>query len=206
MDADERADRCRRHFDEAVITLREAAATLPASVARAVDRCEAALRGGRGLFICGNGGSAAESQHFAAELTGRFRRERRGWPVVALTTDTSALTAIANDYGFAQVFARQVEALGRPGDVLLVLSTSAASLNVVEAAARARAIGMTVVAITGPSSGPLGALADEVIAAPGTSAARVQEVHLALLHAMCDEIEAALADGEPAAGGQKPEA
>ena len=88
------------------------------------------------------------------------------------------------------MFARQVEALGRPGDVLLVLSTSAASLNVVEAAARARAIGMTVVAITGPSSGPLGALADEVIAAPGTSAARVQEVHLALLHAMCDEIEA----------------
>jgi len=207
MATDDRADRCRRHFEEALATLGEAAATLPASVARGVDRCEAALRSGRGLFICGNGGSAAESQHFAAELTGRFRRERRGWPVVALTTDTSALTAIANDYGFAQVFARQVEALGRPGDVLLVLSTSAASPNVVEAAARARAIGMTVVAITGPSSGPLGALADEVIAAPGASAARVQEVHLALLHAMCDEIEAALADGEPAAAdGRKPDA
>lgn len=206
MHADDRADRCRRHFEEAQATLGAAAVALPASVARGVDRCEAALRSGRALFICGNGGSAAESQHFAAELTGRFARERRGWPVVALTTDTSALTAIANDYGFAQVFARQVEALGRKGDVLLVLSTSAASANVVEAAVRARAIGMTVVAITGPSSGALGPLADEVIAAPGTSAARVQEVHLALLHAMCDEIEAALAASEPAAaGGQKPD-
>lgn len=191
-DADERVARCRRHFEEARDTLEAAVATLPASVARVAARCEAVLRGGGALLVCGNGGSAAESQHFAAELTGRFRRERRGWPVVALTTDSSALTAIANDYGFAQVFARQVEALGRPGDVLLVLSTSAASPNVVEAAARAHAIGMAVVAVTGPTPGPLTDLADEVIAAPGASAARVQEVHLALLHAMCDEIEAAL--------------
>jgi D-sedoheptulose 7-phosphate isomerase len=191
-DADERVARCRRHFEEARDTLEAAVAILPASVARVAARCEAVLRGGGALLVCGNGGSAAESQHFAAELTGRFRRERRGWPVVALTTDSSALTAIANDYGFAQVFARQVEALGRPGDVLLVLSTSAASPNVVEAAARAHAIGMAVVAVTGPTPGPLTDLADEVIAAPGASAARVQEVHLALLHAMCDEIEAAL--------------
>ena len=191
-DADERVARCRRHFEEARDTLEAAVAILPASVARVAARCEAVLRGGGALLVCGNGGSAAESQHFAAELTGRFRRERRGWPVVALTTDSSALTAIANDYGFAQVFARQVEALGRPGDVLLVLSTSAASPNVVEAAAQAHAIGMAVVAVTGPTPGPLTDLADEVIAAPGASAARVQEVHLELLHAMCDEIEAAL--------------
>lgn len=150
--------------------------------------------------MCGNGGSAAESQHFAAELTGRFRRERRAWAAVALTTDSSALTAIANDYGFEQVFARQVEAVGRSGDVLLAISTSGASPNVLAAARRARALGVQVVALTGPDPGPLATDADVVIAAPGASTARVQEVHLTLLHAMCDELETALC-GAPESSG-----
>lgn len=158
------------------------------------------------MLICGNGGSAAESQHFAAELTGRFRRERRGWPVVALTTDASALTSIGNDYGFAQVFARQVEALGRPGDVLIALSTSGESPNVIEAARKARVLGLSVVALTGSDAGTLGSCADLVVPVPAVSVARVQEVHLAVLHALCDEIEAALTDGEVAAGDLKPEA
>lgn len=164
------------------------------------------MRRGGAVLVCGNGGSAAESQHFAAELTGRFRRERRGWPAIALTTDSSALTAIGNDYGFAQVFARQVEAIGRPGDVLIAISTSGTSANIVEAARRARASGLSVVALTGPDAGAVGALADVVVAAPGASTARVQEVHLTVLHAMCDEIETALVEDGVAAGDLKPEA
>jgi D-sedoheptulose 7-phosphate isomerase len=191
VDAD-RAARCRRHLEEAADTHRDAASRLGEVLADAASLCEAALAGAGTVLVCGNGGSAAESQHFAAELTGRFRRERRGWPAVALTTDTSVLTAIANDYGYGLVFARQVEALGRPGDVLVAISTSGASENVLMAARRARALGLRVVAVTGPDPGPLGAEADVVVAAPGASTARVQEVHLSLLHALCDEVEAAL--------------
>jgi D-sedoheptulose 7-phosphate isomerase len=206
MGGDGRDARCRDHFEEAADTHRAAAGQLSAVVAAAAAVVEQALKRGGTVLVCGNGGSAAESQHFAAELTGRFRRERRGWPAVALTTDVSALTSIGNDYGFAQVFARQVEALGRPGDVLLALSTSGTSANIVEAARRARASGMSVVALTGPDAGAVGALADVVVAAPGTTTARVQEVHLTVLHAMCDEIEAALVDEGVAAGDLKPEA
>lgn len=183
-----------------------AAEQLSAAVADAARLVEATVRRGGAVLVCGNGGSAAESQHFAAELTGRFRRERRGWPAIALTTDSSALTAIGNDYGFAQVFARQVEAIGRPGDVLIAISTSGTSANIVEAARRARASGLSVVALTGPDAGAVGALADVVVAAPGASTARVQEVHLTVLHAMCDEIEIALVEDGVAAGDPKPEA
>lgn len=206
MGEDGRDVRCRRHFEEAAGTHRLAAEQVHTAVAAAASLVETVLRRGGTVLVCGNGGSAAQSQHLAAELTGRFRRERRGWPVVALTADASALTSIGNDYGFAQVFARQVEALGRPGDVLLAISTSGASANVVEAARRARELGVSVVALTGPDAGPLGALADVVVAAPGTSTARVQEVHLTVLHAMCDEIEAALVDDGVAPGDLKPEA
>lgn len=191
-DAD-RAARCRRHLEQAADTHRDAAAALGGVLAEAATLCETALAGNGTVLVCGNGGSAAESQHFAAELAGRFRRERRAWPAVALTTDTSVLTAVANDYGYALVFARQVEALGRPGDVLVAISTSGSSENVVAAARRARELGLRVIAVTGPDPGPLGAAADVVVAAPGASTAHVQEVHLSLLHAMCDEIEAALA-------------
>jgi len=187
-----RAARCRLHLEEAAATHQESAARVAQAVSDATGRCEQALRAGRSLLVCGNGGSAAESQHFAAELTGRFRCERRGWPAIALTTDSSALTAIANDYGFEQVFARQVEALGRAGDVLLAISTSGQSQNVVAAARTARARGLDVVALTGPAAGELGTLSDVVIAVAGVSTARVQEVHLAVLHAICDELEIAL--------------
>ena len=205
MAGDGRDARCRGHLEEAAETHRLAAEQLSTTVAAAAALVETALRRGGTVLVCGNGGSAAESQHFAAELTGRFRRERPGWPAVALTTDTSALTAIGNDYGFAQVFARQVEALGRAGDVLLALSTSGTSANIVEAARRARAAGLSVVALTGPDAGAVGVLADVVIAAPGSSTARVQEVHLTVLHAMGDEIEAALVE-DGVAGKPKPEA
>lgn len=198
-----REARCRGHLEEAAEAHHAAARLLGRELAAAASLCEAALRGGRTVLVCGNGGSAAESQHFAAELTGRFRRERRGWSAIALTTDASALTAIGNDYGFAQIFARQVEALGRDGDVLVALSTSGTSANVIEAARRARAIGLSVIALTGAGPGPLGALADVAMAVPAASTARVQEVQLTLLHAMCDEIEAALAEGAPADPGSR---
>ncbi len=167
----------------------DAQAVTAAPAAAAAESMVAALRGGGKILVCGNGGSAADAQHFAAELVGRFERERRAIAAVALTTDTSILTAIANDEGYARVFARQVEALGRAGDVLLGISTSGASANVVEAQAAAKAAGLTTVALTGRDGGVLGAAADIHINVPSPSTARVQEVHRTLLHAMCELVE-----------------
>jgi len=149
---------------------------------------DAIERGGT-VLVFGNGGSAAEAQHFAAELVGRFERERRGLAAVALTTDTSALTAIANDYGFARVFARQIEALGRPGDVALGISTSGASPNVVEGLRAARARGLATIGLTGRDGGEVGRVVDVHVNVPLPSAARVQEVQLVLLHALADLVE-----------------
>ena len=148
-----------------------------------------ALRAGHKVLVFGNGGSAADSQHFAAELVGRFKKERRPFPAIALTTNTSILTAVANDYGYTRVFARQIEALGRAGDVLLAISTSGRSASVLEALAAAKAAGITTVALTGRDGGPAGAAADIHINVPSPSTARVQEVHRTLLHAMCELIE-----------------
>jgi D-sedoheptulose 7-phosphate isomerase len=185
--------RCLTAFEAGIEAHRRAASALGTGMARTAARLAAVLRAGGTILACGNGGSAAECQHFAAELTGRFKRERPGWPALALTVDTSALTAIANDYGFERVFARQVEAYGRPGDVLVAISTSGRSPNVVTAAREARARGLTVVALTGADAGALGAEADEVLAVPEADTARVQEVHLTVLHVLCDEVERALA-------------
>jgi D-sedoheptulose 7-phosphate isomerase len=149
----------------------------------------AALRGGGRILACGNGGSAADAQHFAAELVGRFERERAAMAAIALTTDTSIVTALANDYDFTRVFARQVEALGRPGDVLLGISTSGASANVLAAFEAAKAAGVTTVALTGRDGGRVGAAADIHVNVPAASTARVQEVHRTLLHAVCALIE-----------------
>jgi len=160
-----------------------------APTAAAAESMVAALRGGGKILVCGNGGSASDAQHFAAELVGRFERERRAIASVALTTDTSILTAIANDYAYTRVFARQIEAIGRAGDVLLGISTSGGSANVVEALAAAKAGGLTTVALTGRDGGLLGAAADIHINVPSPSTARVQEVHRTLLHAMCELIE-----------------
>ena len=145
-------------------------------------------RDGR-VLVFGNGGSAAEAQHVAAEFVGRFQRERRALAAIALTTDTSALTAIANDHGFERVFARQVEALGRAGDVSLAISTSGASPNVVEGQRAARALGLATIALTGRDGGVLGREADIHVNVPAGETARVQEAQLTLLHILCDVVE-----------------
>lgn len=147
--------------------------------------------GGR-LLACGNGGSAAEAQHLTAELVGRFRNERRPLSAIALHADTSAGTAIVNDYGEAEMFARQVRAHGRPHDVLVLLSTSGTSQNVVAAAKAAHDIGVTTWAITGPAPNPLAALCDDALAVEAPSTATVQEVHLVLVHALCTALDEAL--------------
>ncbi|HEX4566485.1 MAG TPA: D-sedoheptulose 7-phosphate isomerase [Vicinamibacterales bacterium] len=148
-----------------------------------------ALKSGHKLLVFGNGGSAADAQHLAAELVGRFQRERAALAAIALTTDTSILTAVANDYSFKQVFARQVEALGRPGDVALGISTSGESPNVIAGLQAARAKGLKTVALTGRDGGSVGRTADFHVNVPDQNTARVQEVHLTLLHAMCEVIE-----------------
>ncbi|WP_280492925.1 D-sedoheptulose-7-phosphate isomerase [Nocardia asiatica] len=147
--------------------------------------------GGR-LLACGNGGSAAEAQHLTGELVGRFRHERRPLSAIALHADTSASTAIVNDYGEIELFARQVRAHGRPGDVLVLLSTSGTSPNVVAAAKAAHDIGVTTWAMTGPAPNPLAALCDEAVSVDAPSTATVQEVHLVLVHALCSALDDAL--------------
>ncbi|MFC9964074.1 MULTISPECIES: D-sedoheptulose-7-phosphate isomerase [Nocardia] len=148
-------------------------------------------RNGR-LFTCGNGGSAAEAQHLSAELTGRFRTERRPLAAIALHCDTSATTAIVNDYGIEEMFARQLRAHGRPGDALVVLSTSGSSPNVVATAKAAHEMGITTWALTGPPPNTLASVCDDAIAVEADSVATVQEMHLVLVHALCTALDAAL--------------
>jgi phosphoheptose isomerase len=152
-----------------------------------------AMRGGGKLLIFGNGGSASDAQHVAAEFVGRFQRERAAMAALALTTDTSVLTGIGNDYAFERVFARQIEALGRKGDVALGISTSGASPNVVAALDAARALGLQTIALTGRDGGAVGRAAAIHVNVPSESTARVQEVHRTLLHVMCDIAERSVA-------------
>lgn len=149
----------------------------------------AALLGGGKILWCGNGGSAADCQHLAAEIVGRFRRERRGLPSIALTTDSSILTAVANDYGFECVFSRQVQALAHPGDVLVGISTSGNSKNVVMALEQGRSMGVTTIALTGAGGGKLGVIADHTLAVASTDTARIQEAHILIGHMLCDWLE-----------------
>lgn len=168
-----------------------------ADVGPVVDAAAAivsSLRRGGKLLAFGNGGSAADAQHVAAELVGRFVRERAALAAVALTTDTSVLTSVANDYAFDRVFARQVEALAREGDVVLGISTSGASPNVVAALDAARARGVRTIALTGRDGGAVGQAADIHVNVPAASTARVQEVHRTLLHAICELVEGAMVD------------
>jgi len=148
-----------------------------------------ALASGKKILWCGNGGSAADAHHMAAEIVGRFRRERRGLPSIALTTDTSILTAVANDYGFESVFSRQVEALGNAGDVLIAISTSGNSPNVVKAVEVAKELGVITIAFTGIGGGKLAKLADYIFAVPSKDTARVQEAHSLVAHMLCDWVE-----------------
>lgn|SRR5512146_1485634 len=169
-----------------------AAQALAAPIAHAAGLMAQALRAGGKLLACGNGGSAADAQHFAAELVNRFETERPPLAAIALTTDSSALTAIANDYSYEQVFAKQLRALGRKGDVLLAISTSGNSGSVLEAVRAAREIGVRVVALTGNGGGKLAPLltADDAhVCVPHTRTVRIQEVHLLALHCICDAID-----------------
>ena len=188
-------DRIRRQFEDSAELKRDAAAILAEPIALAVERMTAALASDRKILACGNGGSAADSQHLAAELVGRYERERPELAAIALTTDTSILTAVANDYAFEQVFARQVRALGREGDVLVAISTSGNSPNVVAAVEVARERDLVVVALTGRDGGRIGTMLgdDDVhLCVPHERTARVQEVHLLILHCLCDGIDASL--------------
>ncbi len=184
--------RMQSHFEASIRAKQDTlAATLPA-LSRAATVLAEALRAGAKVLACGNGGSAGDAQHFAAELTGRFERERPGLPGIALTVDSSALTAIANDYAFEQVFAKQVQALGRRGDVLLAISTSGNSPNVLRAMQAAQAQGMQVIALTGKDGGQMAQAlrpGDVELRAAANVTARVQEVHILFLHCLCDAID-----------------
>ena len=182
----------RRHFQDAIELKTRMSETLAPAIARAGEALAAALARGNKVLACGNGGSAADCQHFAAELVGRFERERPGLPAVALTVDSSALTAIANDYSYDVVFSKQVEALGREGDVLLALSTSGNSRNVIAAMKAARARGMAVVALTGRDGGEMARLlgaGDHHLNVAHPRTMRIQEVHILALHCLCDTID-----------------
>ncbi len=161
-------------------------------VRTAADKVAACLRDGGKLMLCGNGGSAADSQHIAAEFTGRFIEDRRPLAAMALSTDSSALTCIANDYSFDDVFARQVEALGRTGDCLLAISTSGNSPNVVKAAEAAKRAGMSVIGLLGRDGGRLASICDLPIVVPEQSTARIQEAHIFIGHTICGLTEQAL--------------
>ena len=165
-------------------------------IARAVDLLDAAFRSGRKLLVFGNGGSAADAQHLAAELVGRFAAYRRPLPAIALTTNEALLTAWSNDRSFDDVFARQVEALGVAGDVAWGISTSGTSTNVVNAMRRARELGLRTIGLTGQSGGALGDLSDVLLAVPLTETARIQEVHLVTYHAICAALEDRVVRGE----------
>jgi phosphoheptose isomerase len=185
---DDRRARFARTLD-ATIALHEHMRQHAAPVLEAAAAIAEALKGGGKLLLFGNGGSAADAQHVAAELVGRFERERAAMAAVALTTDASVLTSVANDYAFDRVFARQLEGLGRKGDIALGLSTSGASPNVVAGLVAARALGLQTIALTGADGGAVGRAAAIHVNVPSDSAARVQEVHRTLLHVICDIVE-----------------
>jgi D-sedoheptulose 7-phosphate isomerase len=158
-------------------------------IAQADDMAERLRRGGR-ILVCGNGGSAADAQHLAAELSGRYVKERRALAGIALTTDSSTLTAIGNDYGFDQVFSRQVEALGRPGDLLIGISTSGNSPNVIRAVASAKELGVRTLGLLGRDGGQLVGLMDDALVVPATVTARIQELHQMIYHFWCEALDA----------------
>ncbi|MEY4253979.1 MAG: hypothetical protein RLZZ566_1449, partial [Pseudomonadota bacterium] len=164
-------------------------AALDAHVDQAINACVNSLRDGGKLMLCGNGGSAADSQHLAAEFTGRFIKDRPPIAAIALSTDTSALTCIANDYSFDAIFARQVQAIGKPGDCLIAISTSGNSGNVLAAVAAAKALGITCIGLLGRDGGKLKAECDIAIVVPSQVTARIQEAHILIGHSLCGAVE-----------------
>ena len=189
--------RASQHFLDSIAVKQEAEKTLPSAVAQGVLTMVGCLQSGGKVMACGNGGSAADAQHFAAELIGRFERERQELAAIALTTDSSILTAVGNDYSYDEVFSKQVRGLGKKGDVLLAISTSGNSKNVVKAIEAAKAMGIKIIALTGNGGGKIGALLDKEdvhLCAPSTRTARIQETHLVLLHGLCDGVDHVLLD------------
>ena len=183
------------HFEDNIAATRDSLRVLGVPIAKAIELCFGTVTNNAKILACGNGGSAADAQHFIAELVGRFERDRLPLAGVALNTDTSILTAVGNDYGFEQIFSRQVSALGQPGDVLVAISTSGNSANVQCAIAAAHEREMRVIALTGRGGGAIGAmlLDDDIhLCVPHERTMRIQEVHILLLHVLCDGIDALL--------------
>ncbi len=190
--------RIRAHFEESIAAKQQAVEVLAAPTAEAAVLLMNCLMNDGKILICGNGGSAGDAQHFAAEMTGRFEKERMELAAIALTTDTSALTAIGNDYGFDHIFSKQVRALGRAGDVLIGISTSGNSANVIEAIKAAHERDMHVIAFTGRDGGQIASLlrdSDILLNVPHPRTARIQENHIVLIHALCDSIDTMLLEG-----------
>ena len=191
-------ERVAAHFAESIKAKQQAAEVLVEPTAQAAELLLACLMNDGRFLICGNDGSAADAQHFAAEMTGRFEKERMELAAIALTTDTSALTAIGNDYGFEHIFSKQVRALGRAGDVLVGISTSGNSANVIEAIKAAHERDMRVIALTGRDGGKIAAMlqdSDILLNVPYPRTARIQENHILLIHAICDCIDTMLLEG-----------
>ncbi len=191
--------RIREIFTESIQTKIDAADALPESIALAADILVNALINGNKILTCGNGGSAGDAMHFSSEMLNRFERERPSLPAIALTTDINTLTAIANDYDFNQIFVKQIKALGQAGDILLAISTSGNSTNIVEAINAAFSRDMLVIALTGRDGGEMAGLLsanDVEIRVPSSSTARIQEVHLLIIHALCDLIDNRLFGGD----------
>ncbi|WP_296942598.1 phosphoheptose isomerase [uncultured Massilia sp.] len=189
------------HFQESAELKMKAAPLLAQPISQAIELMFNALSNGNKVLACGNGGSAGDAQHFAAELVGRFERERFPLPGIALTTDTSIITAVGNDYSFNEIFSKQVQAFGQAGDILLAISTSGNSGNVVAAVEAALEREMRVVAMTGKDGGKLGRMltdADVHINVPHSRTARIQEVHLVAIHSICDGLDVALFGEEDA--------
>ena len=184
--------RVKKHFFDSIETKQKAAETMSEDIVRAINLMHQALTSEKKILACGNGGSAADAQHFAAELVGRFERERRELPAIALSTDSSILTAIANDYSYEVIFSKQVRALGQAGDVLLGISTSGNSANVIAAIEAAHLKGMSVIAFTGKDGGKIKNVlknSDVHLCVPAERTARIQETHLLLLHCLCDGVD-----------------
>ncbi len=184
--------RITEHFQHSIEIKQQALKTLPAQIEKAADMMIQCLKDGHKILVCGNGGSAGDAQHFSSELINRFEIERPGLPAIALTTDSSTLTSIANDYHYDRVFSRQVEALGHTGDVLLAISTSGNSANMMQAILVAHGQGLQVVSLSGKDGGETASLlhdTDIEVRVPADSTARIQEVHLLIIHCLCDLID-----------------
>lgn len=176
-------------FNDHINVAQQTKVALSDNIIKAGYKCTECFNNGGKIILFGNGGSASDAQHIAAEFVGRYKKERRGLPAISLSTDTSALTAIGNDYGFDRIFVRQLEALGSPGDIAIAISTSGNSANVIEGAATAKSLGMTVVGLSGRDGGKLKQVCDINLVVPSNVTARIQEMHILMGHMICQSVD-----------------